>query len=67
MASYNCVPAAQTVSPCPAGTAPDITVVESTEAVERYEGHFDHIPLQDVEVGIAMIVCMLLGVMAGRR
>lgn len=67
MASYNCIPAAQTVSPCPAGTAPDITVVESTEAVERYAGHFDHIPLQDVLVGISMVVCMLLGIMSGRR
>ena len=67
MASYNCIPAAQTVAPCPAGTAPDITVVESTEAVERYAGHFDHIPLQDVLVGISMVVCMLLGIMSGRR
>lgn len=67
MTTYNCIPAAQTVPPCPAGTAPDVTVVESTQAADRYEGHFDHIPVQDILVGVAMVLCLVLGVSAGRR
>lgn len=67
MATYNCIPSIQTVPPCPAGTAPDVTAVESPNPVERYTGHFDHIPVQDVLVGIAMVVSLLLGIMAGRR
>lgn len=67
MSTYNCIPSAQTVTPCPAGTAPDVTVIVSTEAVERYAGHFDHIPIQDVLVGVSMTLCLLLGLMSGRR
>lgn len=44
-----------------------MTMVESSDPVERYAGHFDHIPVQDVLVGIAMVVSLLLGIMAGRR
>lgn len=67
MATYNCIPSSKTVPPCPSGTAPDAVVVESTDQPEYYTGYFDHIPVQDVIVGVAMILSMLLGVMAGRR
>lgn len=67
MTTYNCVPSAQTVSPCPAGTAPDVVVVESSDAADRYPGNFDHIPVQDVLVGIALVFALLLGIVSGRR
>lgn len=67
MATFNCIPSQQTVSPCPTGTAPDVTSVESSLSVERYEGHFDHIPSQDLIVGVAMVLCLVLGIGAGRR
>lgn len=67
MPTYNCIPSVRTVPPCPGGTAPDVVVVESTSEPERYIGYFDHIPLQDLVVGIALVLTMLLGVMSGRR
>lgn len=67
MATYNCIPAAKTVPPCPSGTAPDVQQVISSEVPENYAGNFDHIPVQDVIVGGLLVLSLLLGVMAGRR
>lgn len=67
MATYNCIPSTQTVPPCPSGTAPNAVFVNSTSQPEYYTGYFDHIPLQDVIVGVAMVLSLLLGVMSGRR
>lgn len=67
MTTYRCVPSGQTVSPCPAGTAPDAVVIDTTEAVERYTSNFDYVPVQDVLVGVAMVIAMLMGIAAGRR
>ena len=67
MGSYNCVPAIKTVPPCPSGTAPDVTAISSPDPVENYLGMFDHIPLQDLQVGVSMVLCLVLGIMSGRR
>lgn len=67
MPTYNCIPAAKTVPPCPSGTAPDVQQVTSAEMPENYPGAFDHVPVQDVLVGVALVLALLLGIMSGRR
>lgn len=66
MADYTCVPAARTVSPCPTGTAPQVALT-SAEPVTPYPALFDHIAVQDVMVGLAMAMSLLLGIGNGRR
>lgn len=67
MAVYNCTPAARTVPPCPSGTAPDSQEIISQESPNYYPSFFDHVPTQDLQVGIAMIMSLILGVMSGRK
>jgi hypothetical protein len=64
---YVCIPSQQTVSPCPAGTAPNQEVILSNANADRYLGKFDHIPLQDVLVGLALVFSFLIGMHSGRK
>lgn len=67
MATYHCVPSPKTVPPCPSGTSPDALFVMSLEEPSIYAGNFDHIPVQDLMVGVSMCLTLLMGVMAGRK
>lgn len=67
MTTYKCIPSVTTVPPCPSGTAPAETYIDSSEIPEYYGGSFGHVPLQDVSVVVAMVLSLLLGIMAGRR
>lgn len=67
MATYNCIPAAKTVPPCPSGSAPDAVEVVSADTPENYAGSFDHIPIQDLQVGVSMVLALIIGIMTGRR
>lgn len=67
MAFYQCVPSSQTVPPCPTGTAPNSEVVVSDSLPTRYPGKFDHIPVQDVLIGLALVFALLFGLSVGRR
>lgn len=67
MATYNCIPSAKTVPPCPSGSAPDAVEVVSMDTPENYAGSFDHIPIQDLQVGVSMVLALIIGIMTGRR
>lgn len=67
MPTYNCVPSAKTVPPCPAGTAPNSITVNSTAIAERYPAIFDKMATQDILVAVALVICFVLGITAGKK
>jgi len=67
MPTYRCVPASKTVPPCPGGTAPDATTIVSNSQPTIYPAYFDHVPVQDLLVGIALVLSLIAGISSGRK
>lgn len=65
MAEIQCVPSQVSVSPCPSGMAPIVTI-ETEDQISRYPSHFDHIATQDLIVFIALLVSLFVGFVAGK-
>jgi hypothetical protein len=67
MNEYNCVPSTITVSPCPAGTAPVITVTTEGADFDRYPNVFDHLAIQDILILILFLFSLFSGFNAGKK
>lgn len=67
MPTYNCIPAAKTVPPCPAGTAPNTLSVTSTQVAQRYPAVFDKMAEQDILFVGILFLSFAIGFGSGKK